>query len=145
MKTGIYKASTLFAGVLVAVMVSFNGILAGYTSSMFSVLIVHIVGITTISLIVIIKKEKTVAGSGRLPVIFYCAGILGVLLTYLNNTCIAAIGVSLTLAFGLVGQSVMSCIIDHFGLFGVDKSKFNPKKLVGFGLCFAGVAVMVLF
>ena len=144
METGMYKASTLLIGALIAVMISFNGLLAGYTSSMFSVLVVHMVGITTISLIVLFKKEKKAAGS-RLPVIFFCSGILGVLLTYLNNTCIVVLGVSLTLALGLVGQSVMSCIIDHFGLFGVDISRFNPKKLVGFALCFAGVAMMVLF
>lgn len=141
----MYKASTLFIGALIAVMVSFNGILAGYTSSMFSVLVVHIVGITTVTLIVIFKREKKAAGGSRLPVIFFCAGIIGVLLTYLNNTCIVVLGVSLTLALGLVGQSVMSCIIDHFGLFGVDVSRFNRKKLFGFALCFAGVAVMVLF
>ncbi len=140
----MYKAYTLIIGALIAVMVFFNGTLAGYTDSMFSVLVVHIVGITAITLIVVFKREKTVAGSGRLPVIFFCGGILGVLLTYLNNICIASLGVSLTLALGLVGQSAMSCAIDHFGLFGAATSRFNPKKLIGFGLCFAGVAVMVL-
>lgn len=145
MKTGMYKASTLLIGALIAVMISFNGLLAGYTSSMFSVLVVHVVGITAISLIVLFKKEKRAAGESRLPAIFFCAGVIGVLLTYLNNTCIVVLGVSLTLALGLVGQSVMSCIIDHFGLFGVQISRFNPKKLVGFALCFIGVAVMVLF
>lgn len=140
----MYKAYTLIIGALIAVMVFINGMLAGYTDSMFSVLVVHIVGITAIALIVVFKREKTVAGSGRLPVIFFCGGILGVLLTYLNNICIASLGVSLTLALGLVGQSAMSCAIDHFGLFGAAANRFNPKKLIGFGLCFAGVAVMVL-
>lgn len=140
----MYKASTLFIGALIAVMIFFNGTLAGYTSSMFSVLVVHIAGITTIGLIVLFKREKTAAGGVRLPVIYFCGGVLGVLLTYLNNVCIAPLGVSLTLAIGLVGQSAMSCLIDHFGLFGVNISRFNVKKLIGFGFCLIGIIAMVV-
>lgn len=140
----MYKTTTAFIGVLIAVMVSFNGVLAGYTSSMFSVLVVHAVGLSAVGIIVLCKKESTGA-SGKIPVYFFCAGAIGVLLTYFNNVCLGALGISLTLALGLVGQSILSCIIDHWGLLGIQTSRFSSKKLVGFALIFIGAAVMALF
>lgn len=140
----MYKLSSVFIGVLIAVMVSFNGALAGYTSSMFSVLVVHAVGLMAVGIVVLIKREKF-SLNGKLPIYIFCGGMIGVLLTYLNNTCINALGVSLTLALGLVGQAGLSCIIDHFGLFGMKIYRFERKKLIGFGLVLAGAICMVLF
>jgi len=139
----IYKTAAVFTGVLIAVMVSLNGVLAGYTSNMFSVLIIHMAGILTVGAIVLFKREKA-ANGGKMPIYIFSAGAVGVLLTYLNNICIGALGVSLTLALGLAGQSVLSCVIDHFGLFGVKRNSFNYKKLIGFALSFLGVLIMVL-
>lgn len=140
----MYKLSAVFIGVLIAVMVSFNGTLAGYTSSMFSVLVVHAVGLMAVGIVVLIKREKF-SLNGKLPIYIFCGGMVGVLLTYLNNTCISVLGVSLTLALGLVGQAGLSCIIDHFGLFGMKIYRFERKKLIGFGLVLAGAICMVLF
>ncbi len=140
----MYKAVTVLIGVLIAVMISFNGVLAGRTSSMFSVLVVHAVGLLAVSLIAIFKKEK-IDLKGKIPAYVFLAGMVGVLLTYLNNICIGALGVSLTLALGLAGQSILSCVIDHFGLFGMKAYRFSSRKIVGFALVFIGVTVMVLY
>ncbi|MCX7711111.1 MAG: DMT family transporter [Clostridia bacterium] len=140
----MYQVLTGFIGVLIAVMVTFNGALASQTSSMFSILVIHIVGLLAVGTIVLIKKEN-ISIQGKMPVYIFLAGMLGVLLTYLNNACIAALGVSLTLALGLVGQAVLSCVIDHFGLFGMKVYRFGGKKLIGFALILVGVTVMVLY
>lgn len=140
----MYKVSAVFIGVLIAAMVSFNSILAGYTSSMFSVLVVHVVGLVAVGTIALIKREK-VNFEGKVPIYIFCGGVVGVLLTYLNNACVGSLGVSLTLALGLLGQAGLSCFVDHFGLFGMEKYHFGRKKIVGFAVAFAGIICMIAF
>lgn len=140
----MYKISAVFIGMLIAVMVTFNGALAGYTSSMFSVLIVHVVGLLAIGTIVLVRREGFKLEE-RLPPYLFFGGMIGVLLTYLNNICMNALGVSLTLALGLLGQAALSGVVDHFGLFGMNVYRFEVKKLFGFGLVLAGIIFMVLF
>lgn len=140
----MYKLSAAFIGVLIAVMVFFNGALAGYTSSMFSVLTVHVVGLLAVGTIVLVRKEK-LSIEGRLPVYMFCGGMIGVLLTYLNNACINALGVSLTLALGLLGQVGLSFVVDHYGLFGMKAYSFERRKLIGLLSVIIGVACMMVF
>lgn len=62
-----------------------------------------------------------------------------------NNLCFNKLGASLTLSLGLLGQSVAAVIIDHFGLFGMEKHKFQSGKITGFVLIFLGIAVMMVY
>lgn len=139
----MYKTMAAFSGALIAIMVSFNSTMAIRTSSIFSIFVVHVVGLLTILALVLFKKEKP-KEEGKVPVYLFFAGMIGVLLTYLNNLCVGAIGVSLALALGLVGQSALSCIIDHFGLFGVKRTIFSKKKIIGFAFVLVGAAVMAI-
>ncbi|NCB32011.1 MAG: EamA-like transporter family protein, partial [Clostridia bacterium] len=60
-----------------------------------------------------------------------------------NNLTFAALGVSATLAIGLLGQVGTSALIDQFGWFGVKRRPFRPKHLISFGLILAGIVVML--
>jgi len=54
-------------------------------------------------------------------------------------------GVSLTLAVSLLGQSLAAIIIDHFGLLGMKKIKFERQKITGLILIVSGIIVMSVF
>ncbi len=138
------KLSAVFIGVMIAIMITFNGIFAKQTNDYLSVLIVHIAGILTVSLILIIKKKKVVIDS-KIPKYLFLAGAIGVFVTLFNNMCINKLGVSLTLALGLLGQSILSGIIDHFGLLGMKVHRFKPKKLIGFAIVFIGIIIMMVY
>ena len=74
----------------------------------------------------------------------YLGGIFGVMLTLVNVITIGSIGVALTTALAVFGQLVFSSLVDHFGLFGLDKYKFNPKKLIGFMIVLIGLVIMTI-
>ena len=98
-------------------------------------LVVHIVAA--------IKKEKMVIKEA-IPFYLFLGGIFGVMLTLVNVITIGSIGVALTTALAVFGQLVFSSLVDHFGLFGLTKYEFNPKKLVGLFIVFVGLVIMTM-
>ncbi len=54
----MYRSAAVFIGILIAIMVTFNGVLANYTDQYVSILIIHIVGLISLIIILILKKQK---------------------------------------------------------------------------------------
>ncbi len=111
------------SGSLIAVMVLFNGTLAANSNMIFSMIIIHIVGLASVLAIYRIKRES-VRLSFDYPWHYYISGVIGIFLVFSNTLCFTELGVTLTLALGLMGQSLFSLIIDRFGLFN------RPKKVI---------------
>lgn len=139
----MYKVYAGFVGLLITVMITFNGVLSEHIGNYFSLIIIHMTGIATLLLIFCFKREKPFAKS-NLPMYLYMAGGIGVIMVILNNVCVNSIGVSLTISLGMFGQLVLSSIIDHFGLLGMEEYKFQKQKLIGFIIIIAGLIVMTL-
>lgn len=133
----------ILIGVLITVMVSFNGILNSYLSSYFSLLVIHVVGLITLTIILAAKREKLVLKK-NIPFYLFSGGAIGVIMVFLNNLCYVKLGASLTLALGVFGQLLVAALIDHFGLFYMKVYKFQKKKLIGFGIILAGIIVMTI-
>ncbi|MBS4538853.1 DMT family transporter [Clostridium sp. D2Q-11] len=139
----MYKLSASFIGILIALMVTFNGILAKKTGDYVSILMIHIIGLIAISLILIIKNKR-INLKKDIPIYFFSGGAIGVIMIFFNNISFNNLGVSLTLSLGLFGQSITAVIIDHFGLLGMSKHTFNKKKTTGFILIFIGIFIMII-
>lgn len=139
----MYNILALVIGALISVMISFNSGLEGYVGSTYSVVIIHAVGLIAILIVAAIKKEKIVIKEA-IPFYLFLGGIFGVMLTLVNIITIGGIGVALTTALAVFGQLVFSSLVDHFGLFGLTKYEFNPKKLVGFFIVLVGLGIMTV-
>ena len=139
----MYNILALVIGALISVMISFNSGLEGYVGSTYSVVIIHAVGLIAILIVAAIKKEKMVIKEA-IPFYLFLGGIFGVMLTLVNIITIGGIGVALTTALAVFGQLVFSSLVDHFGLFGLTKYEFNPKKLVGFFIVLVGLVIMTV-
>lgn len=139
----MYNILALVIGALISVMISFNSGLEGYVGSTYSVVIIHAVGLIAILIVAAIKKEKIVIKEA-IPFYLFLGGIFGVMLTLVNVITIGSIGVALTTALAVFGQLVFSSLVDHFGLFGLTKYEFNPKKIVGLLIVFGGLVIMTM-
>lgn len=131
-------------GALISIMIMINGILSGSVGNYLSVVIIHIVGLIAMILILILNKAKIPFIKG-LPLYLYSAGAIGVFTVLFNNISFTALGVSVPLALGLLGQSLTSIIIDHFGLLGMKIIKFDRKKSFGLLLITLGIIIMTIF
>ena len=140
----MYNGYGVLVGLLIAIMVTINGILAGYVGDYPATVIIHIVGLSATAIIVMIQKLK-IKINRDMPLYWFSGGLIGAVMTIANTVCFGVLGVSLTLALGLVGQLTASAIIDHYGLFGLNVSKFKKEKILGFVAIVIGITIMVIY
>jgi transporter family-2 protein len=75
----------------------------------------------------------------------YSAGAISVFTVMFNNLSYVALGVSIPVALGLLGQLLTSLFFDHFGFLGMTKIKFNKKKIIGLIIISLGISIMAFF
>lgn len=136
------KSLAYFTGLLLSIMVTFNGLLSGVTNTYFSNVVYHSIGLIFFGIIVFTMREKL--PHIKLKPIHFIPGVLGSLTIILNNIVIGAIGVTLMTAFTLVGQVLTSLAIDHWGLLGKKVTKPTPKQWFGVAVMIVGLTIMVL-
>ncbi|WP_430882578.1 DMT family transporter [Fusibacter sp. JL216-2] len=139
----MYKGSAIIVGMLIAFMVFLNGTLNAYLDGFVSGFLIHIVGILSVGLILLLRQE-TWRINRSLPKKLLVGGLFGVLLILFNSYCFVQIGATMTLTLGLFGQMIFSAIVDHFGLFGMKQTKMNPKKIIGFSIVSMGIVLMTV-
>ncbi|PIH06163.1 hypothetical protein CS538_02315 [Clostridium combesii] len=138
-----YRNLAVLNGILLAIMIFLNGVLSEKIGLYLSTLIYHVLGLLLILLVSIVRKNKF-PKLNKIPVILFLPGILSVLVIFLNNLSSSKIGITLTAGMGLFGQLVISALIDHFGLFGVQVNKMRKEKILSFSLIITGLIFMIL-
>jgi transporter family-2 protein len=108
----MYNLLSLLIGAVIAIMVAINGELSGSLGNYFSLIIIHLLGFLSILGIMVFKKIKLSFRNG-LPLYLYSAGAISVFTVMFNNLSYAALGVSLPVALGLLGQIITSLAFDH--------------------------------
>lgn len=137
----MYNFLSLLIGILIAVMVAFNGELSGNIGNYSSLVVIHVIGYLALVLLMLYKKIK-IPFKMTLPLWLYSAGAISVGTVLINNLSYSAIGVSLPVALGLLGQSLTSLVFDHYGFLGIPKIKFNKNKIIGIVIIIIGVCIM---
>lgn len=131
-------------GALISVMIMFNGTLSAASGNYTSSVIIHIVGLFFIILVMLINKSK-IRLEKDIPIYLYSAGAIGVFTVLFNNLSFSKLGASLTIALGLLGQSLSSIVIDHFGLLEMQIYKFEKRKLIGLLFIILGIFIMTIY
>jgi len=133
----------MVSGALIAITVVQNGDLALYMGNYPATVLVHLVGLVTILLVLLIRREP-LRWNRHTPWYGYFGGVLGVLTVLGCNLSFAALGVSVSVAMMLLGQTLMGAAVDQFGLFGARRRPFRPAHLISFTLIVGGIAVMLI-
>jgi transporter family-2 protein len=136
----MYYLLSLLTGILISVMVAFNGGLTEQYGVHSATVIIHILGLLLITIITIIKREHPF--SERYVWFLYLGGALGVMTTAFNNLAFSRISVSSILALGLFGQSITGLLIDQYGFLNMPKHIFQKRKLIGLFLILCGIIFM---
>ena len=120
----------LAGGLLLALMLDYNGIMAKHSTPLFSALVLHGVGtIASLFFLIIFVKilgvyKQTNSQKMAAPLWAYLGGIPGALGVLLAGTSVnTRLGLAGTFAFMLTGQILFGVALDVFGLFGHAKRK----------------------
>lgn len=134
----------LLSGIMIAFMVTANGMLAETTSHWVSLVIIHFFGLSTAGIVLLIRRETRNILNG-VHFVYMLGGALGVFTILMNNMCVNNIGVTMTLGLALVGQIIASGIAEHFGWLGVTRKRLSAGKIPAYILMAAGAAVMIVW
>jgi bacterial/archaeal transporter family-2 protein len=131
------------SGVMIAIMILMNGQLSEVWGCWTAAVIIHMAGLIVVLLWMLLRREKPFVRSG-MPILLYLGGAVGAVATVFTNMATPVIGVSATLALGLLGQTAASQLLDGFGLLGAKKARFRLRTAAGMALIAAGIWVMML-
>ncbi|MGL6200026.1 MAG: DMT family transporter [Lachnospiraceae bacterium] len=137
----MYYILTVLAGIITSIMIVWNGELSDQYGVYPANVIIHIVGLISITFVMLIRRDR--AFKKRMPLYLYLGGVIGVATTTFNNIAYGQISVSAILALCLFGQSVTSIITDQLGFMGMPKYPFHKSKIWGLLLVSAGIAYMI--
>ena len=137
----MFYTLSLLSGVLIAVMITINGMLTLWHGVHSATVIIHFVGLILITALVLIKRENPFAA--RHTWWLYLGGAVGIMVTILNNSAFGRISVSAILALVLLGQIICGFFFDQFGFLGMQKHPFAKRKLVGVIIIMLGIFTMI--
>lgn len=142
-KTGKYGVAAVLSGVLISVMIYANGRLTQAIGNYHATVLIHLSGLVAVVFVPLLTRQRLHPGA-RLPLWMYLGGVVGVLTVVFNNASAPVLGISITLALGLLGQLVFSLIIDRFGLFGMPVKRFRLDRVLSALLVLTGIAIMMI-
>lgn len=137
----MYSIFSGLIGVLTAIMIYLNGALASRIGNYAASSVIHLIGLLLIGAVLLLTRAKS-PFQPAIPPILLGGGALGFLTVVFANLGVSRLGVSLTLALGLLGQTAVSLAIDHFGWIGARAVPFDRRKLGSLVLIVGGIAVM---
>ena len=148
------------AGILITLMNALNSRLSAFVGSLASVLTIHLVGIAALALVFFIQQAARALGANRarggasaprigrererasLPTYAYLGGVVGVATVFTSAYSYGALGASLAVALGLIGQTSFSLIVDATGAFGRPRRPLAIRRLPGIAVVAVGAVCM---
>jgi bacterial/archaeal transporter family-2 protein len=83
--------------------------------------------------------------SKNAPLVAWTGGLLGAFFVAATVTVVAKLDVALTFSLIIAGQMLITLVIDHFGLLGVEVKEINLPRLMGVSLITIGVILIRRF
>lgn len=133
------------SGMTMAVQGTLNASLSKVLGLIETTFVVHLVGLAFVSLLLFAFRlgELKLNLFGQVPLYSYLGGILGVIIVYGVMKSIPKVGVAPATTAIILGQVLTAALIDHLGLFGMQKMPLNWCR-VGGTLLMAGGAWLIL-
>jgi len=119
----------LVAGCFLALMIAINGQMAAQTSPMLASWLAHGVGAVAALMLVALlsrKRQSTRTVNGPAPWWSYLGGVPGAFVVVLSAIAVnSPLGLTGTLALGIVGQTFFGLMCDQFGWFGLPQRRLT--------------------
>ncbi|QUM81629.1 DMT family transporter [Moritella sp. 5] len=142
-----YSILAIIGGGLLAMMIHINSQLALETSAINASWLAHgLGGLLALGLYNVVIKAVSLPTpiKSDVPKLFYLGGLPGAFTVILASVTVnSAIGLSGTLALGLIGQLICSIFCEALGLFGLRKRKLTLLELLPISLVVFGSILII--
>lgn len=147
----LFTILAIFAGGMLPVQGVVNSQLGRVLDNVvLATLISFMVGSLTL-LVVFLFRNNWSAGGGSLqglrdvPPVLYIGGVLGAIYVTAVAVLIPKIGVANTMIAVILGQVLLSLLLDHLGLFGIEVREIGWLRILGASLVVSGLVLVVRF
>lgn len=130
--------TAFISGVAMAVQGPLNSALGKIAGLWEATLLVHIVGLVVSAVTVVFLGNGSVGKALAAPWYLWLGGAIGVVIVYAVARSIQKVGAASATTAIIVGQVGTACLLDHLGIFGLEKTPFGWSKVLGIGLLAAG-------
>lgn len=131
------------SGITMAIQGTLNSALSQKTHLLAATLVVHIIGTIVAVLALLFGKVHFFSYNWlSIPWSYYLGGVLSVIIVGLVAVSIPKIGVCNATTAIIIGQVGAAVLIDHFGLFGVERLHWSAWQFLGLGLFAAGAKLL---
>lgn len=142
-KNILFLLIAFIAGVAMACQGSINSAVSKAIGLSESTFLVHLTAALAVGLILLFGFGKGNFGNySNVPWYYYTGGLIGVIITYGVIVTIPKLGAAVATTSIIVGQVLTAALIDHFGLFGLDKEPFKWSNFLG--LIFLSIGAKLL-
>jgi len=138
---------TIAGGLAAAVQAAVNTALGKRIGTLEAAVFQTIVAVTVFAVIVLAARRsfRGVASALDQPVWLWLSGVMSVVIILALTFAPNRIGVLAFAGILISGQLVASAVIDHFGLFGLERIAFGWERAVGFALLAGGAAIVLRY
>ena len=138
----LYIALMLFGGCLVAMQSPINAALSRTVGVLESSFVSFAAGTLFLRLAVLFFGRGQLVRLVETPSWQWIGGIFGAIMVLNTIIAVPRIGVLTTAMAMIFGNLLMAAIIDNYGWFGVPVTPFGWRRLMGFALVLAGLALV---
>jgi transporter family-2 protein len=134
MKNLLFLALALCAGGLVPIQGALNAHLGKSLNHPLQATFISFFGaivVLVFLLILLSPSLPSIADLKSTPAIYYTGGIYGVVFVTAILTLTPRIGIANTVVATIVGQLIVSVILDHFGVFGLQRIPLSGLRMAG--------------
>ena len=116
-----------------AIQGSMNTALSKIIGLLETTFVVHVIGtiVVVILLFALQMGKGNLQAIGEAPWYSYLGGVISVGIIYLVAASISKVGVANATTAIIVGQVATAIIIDHFGVFGLERVPYGWNQLIG--------------
>lgn len=131
----------LLSGAITSIMNYINSQLSLYVGQYNSVVIIHAVGLVCIAPFCIKGLKRPL----NAPWWHYIGGTIGIVVVITCNHSIHALDVTTSLVLALVGQTIISLIMDQTGFMGSVRKKIDKRRVLSLAFIVLGAGVMLIW
>jgi transporter family-2 protein len=136
-----YLLLPIIAGLAITLQSTLSGKSTKEFGSMETVIMIHLFGLLAALIIYFSRGDFSLSFFSKVNLLPIIAGSLGVVIIFSISNSVIMNGVTTTLVITIVLQLIVGKVIDHFGMFGVERSPINLYQVVGIVVVFIGVFI----
>lgn len=141
-----YVILAVLGGVSISPQGAINALLGRYVGNLQATAVSFAVGLLVVSTACLLLRGVYPGSWGRIveaPAWAFTGGLLGAIIVLTTLLSVPKIGATPTLLAILIGQVLISVVMDHYGLFGLEAQPVALRRIVGLGLLLAGLPLVL--